>query len=84
MNKYYFNITESAFEHAPKFANVKARVCVECDSYRQVEELERNARYINYKSGYKVYKRPTVTRKPIRNAYYSTYAEYTKLHDYTP
>ena len=28
-----------------------------------------------------MYKRFTVTYKPIRNAYYSTYAEYTRLHD---
>lgn len=81
MTKYYFNFTESEFENAPEYTNIKARTCIECENYQQVEELQRNAAWQNHKAGYKMYKRFTVTYKPIRNAYYSTYAEYTRLHD---
>lgn len=81
MSKYYFNFTDSFFENAPKSSNIKARTCIECENYKQVEELQRNAEYQNFKAKCKLYKRMTVTYKPIRNAYYSTYDKYIKLHD---
>ena len=80
-NKYYLNFTESFFENAPNGSHIKARTCIECDTYAQVEELQRNATYQNWKYKSKLYKYMTVTRKPIKNAYMSSYEEFTKLHD---
>ena len=77
--KYYFNVTERAFENNP--AGIKARVCIECNSYDEFNELKRNALYRNHQAGIKLYKRITLTYKAIKNAYYDTYENYTKLHD---
>ena len=82
MTKYYFNFTDSFFDNEDAHkAGVKARACIECDTYKQVEELERNARWANKKAGFKQYKRMIITYKPIKNAKYFRYEDYTKLHD---
>ena len=81
MAKYYFNFTENIFKNpdVPKY--IKARTCVECSSFAQVEELERNLRYKNKKAGYKMYSYPTWTYRPIKNACYMDYEDCLKFHD---
>lgn len=80
---YYFNFTESEFctEEARKWGMI-GRVCIACETYAQVEELERNATRKNKEAGRKKYQRMTVSRHiPKARHHFSTYADYSKLHD---